>query len=122
MSTGQSTGMNRSTGKPITGLDFIWQSINDILTTPIGSRVMRRAYGSRFLELVDQPITAATRLLICAATAGAIARWEKRVRLVRVWISAGGADGRMSLDLTGVRLDLPQQPAFALSFPFGAAQ
>lgn len=49
-------GMNASTGKELEGLNHLKQSIVDILTTPIGSRVMRRDYESRLLELVDKPI------------------------------------------------------------------
>jgi phage baseplate assembly protein W len=39
-------GMNRNTGRKLSGVDHLRQSIVDILTTPIGSRVMRRDYGS----------------------------------------------------------------------------
>ena len=37
--------MNRNTGKAITGVAHLTQSVADILLTPIGSRVMRRGYG-----------------------------------------------------------------------------
>ena len=49
-------GMSATSGKELEGLDHLKQSIIDILTTPIGSRVMRRNYGSRLFELVDKPI------------------------------------------------------------------
>ncbi|MED0543895.1 baseplate assembly protein, partial [Escherichia marmotae] len=39
-------GMNRSDGLTVTDLEHISQSIGDILRTPVGSRVMRRDYGS----------------------------------------------------------------------------
>ncbi|MGL4827152.1 MAG: GPW/gp25 family protein, partial [Vibrionaceae bacterium] len=47
--------MNRFTGYSISELQHIKQSIQDILTTPLGSRVMRRDYGSAIFELIDQP-------------------------------------------------------------------
>ena len=37
-------GMDRHTGQPISGLDHLLQSIEDILTTPLGSRLMRPEY------------------------------------------------------------------------------
>ncbi|HEN3606819.1 TPA: baseplate assembly protein, partial [Yersinia enterocolitica] len=46
MTTTQYLGMSRNTGQTITDADHISQSIADILITPVGSRVMRRAYGS----------------------------------------------------------------------------
>jgi hypothetical protein len=44
---------DKETRKALEGIDHLKQSIIDILTTPIGSRVMRRDYGSRLFELVD---------------------------------------------------------------------
>ena len=59
-------GMSTS-GKPISGLDHLRQSIADILTTPIGSRVMRRDYGSLLPGLIDQPQNNATTLRLYSA-------------------------------------------------------
>ncbi len=50
-------GMNRNTGRTITDADHISQSMSDILRTPVGSRVMRRDYGSLLSSLIDQPQT-----------------------------------------------------------------
>lgn len=109
------TGMHRTTGKPLTGTAHIAQSIADILTTPIGSRVMRRDYGSRLPELVDAPLNPATRQLIAAASAGAIARWEPRVRLKRVQFDSGSAAGALAVRIEAVRLDTPQPQPIALT-------
>jgi phage baseplate assembly protein W len=48
--------MNVNTGKAISEIAHIKQSITNILTTPIGSRIMRRDYGSRLFEKIDNPI------------------------------------------------------------------
>ena len=45
--------MNRETGAAISTVEHIGQSIRDILTTRLGTRVMRREYGSLLPELVD---------------------------------------------------------------------
>jgi phage baseplate assembly protein W len=50
-------GMDNLTGKSLADLAHLRQSIADILTTPIGSRVMRRDYGSRIFQRIDAPLT-----------------------------------------------------------------
>ena len=50
-------GINAHTGQALSGIDHLRQSIRDILTTRIGTRVMRRDYGSRLPTLVDNPMT-----------------------------------------------------------------
>lgn len=109
------SGMHRVTGKRIEGEEHIAQSIADILTTPIGTKVMRRTYGSRLFELIDAPMGAVTRQLIAAASAGAIARWEPRVKLKRVAVGAGDASGRLEIRIEGTRTDLPAPTPLDLS-------
>ena len=46
-------GMHATTGRSLTGLGHLRQSVTDILTTPMGSRVQRRRYGSEVPELID---------------------------------------------------------------------
>lgn len=77
-------GMNRTTGQMLSGVDHLRQSIEDILTTPIGSRVMRRDYGSRLYQLVDAPINRALLVQIYSATAEALLKWEPRFELTQV--------------------------------------
>ena len=79
------------------------QSIADILTTPIGSRIQRRDYGSLLPELIDQPFNEATRLRLHGATATALMRWEPRLRLSRITLSRGQEPGTFVLDLDGQR-------------------
>ncbi|KPN28874.1 baseplate wedge subunit [Halolamina pelagica] len=43
-------GVDRTNGQRLEGLAHIRQSVADILTTPLGSRVMRRDYGSLLLS------------------------------------------------------------------------
>ena len=80
-------GMDSSTGKSLGGLDHLRQSVRDILTTPLGSRVMRRDYGSRLFELVDAPVNQSTLTEIYAATATALRKWEPRLNVETVSVS-----------------------------------
>ncbi|MDT0499709.1 MULTISPECIES: GPW/gp25 family protein [unclassified Halomonas] len=93
--------MNAQTGRTLSGIDHLRQSLLDILTTPIGTRVMRRDYGSRLYELVDAPMNSATLVALYAATAEAVARWEPRFRLQRVRV-ANAVPGAVSLNLQGI--------------------
>ena len=81
-------------------MDHLRQSIRDILTTPIGSRVMRRDYGSKIYRLIDAPMNRSTLLAIYAATADAIHKWEPRLRLSKMRI-VSAAPGTIELDITG---------------------
>ncbi len=94
------TGVSRITARPIDLDNHLTQSITDILTTPKGSRVMRRDYGSALPDLIDAPMTGETIVDVFAATAEALDVWEPRLRLHRVEITSATA-GRMTLRLTG---------------------
>lgn len=91
--------MDSSTGKGLAGLDHLRQSVRDILSTPIGSRVMRRDYGSRLFELVDAPVNKSTLVEIYAATATALRKWEPRLKVETVRVDKA-EPGKLSVSLT----------------------
>lgn len=95
-------GIDRQTGKLLTGWDHCVQSIAVTLTTRIGSRVMRRGFGSAALELQDRNATARRIMQIYAAVAAAIKRWEPGFRLQTIQLKRGGADGVFAFELTGI--------------------
>lgn len=97
-------GMSRTTGTALGGFDHLRQSIEDILTTPVGTRVHRRDYGSMLPRLVDRPINQSLVSDLVAATAAALDRWEPRLRLERVTINSVSAEGRIELSLLGYYL------------------
>ena len=78
--------MDRTTGKAIGELAHLRQSVGDILTTPIGSRVMRHEYGSQVPMLVDQPDNRITQLRLLSAAASALMRWEPRLAVSNIEI------------------------------------
>lgn len=93
-------GMDANTGKVISGRTHLLQSIRDILTTPIGSRVMRRDYGSKLFSLVDKPMNESTRMDMVSATADALEKWEPRFQLTNVSFSVSSS-GQITADVTG---------------------
>ncbi|MGP3592949.1 GPW/gp25 family protein [Vagococcus sp. WN89Y] len=94
------SGLDRSTGRQLTDTAHIRQSISDILRTPVGSRVMRRDYGSQLFELIDQPQTPALEMQIWSACYRAILQWEPRIVLSEI-TTERQFDGKMVVNLTG---------------------
>lgn len=92
-------GMNNRTGGTITRLEHLRQSVTDILSTPIGSRVMRRDYGAGVFRSVDAPLTRATIVDIYADAAEALSKWEPRLQVTAmqvVRLSSGGLSMKLS--------------------------
>ncbi|WP_350025795.1 GPW/gp25 family protein [Pseudomonas fulva] len=93
-------GMDRRTGKPLSGLAHLRQSIEDILTTPLGSRRMRPEYGSTLRRYVDLPVNEGWKSAVQAEVARALGRWEPRLQLERVKV-VSVIDGKVTLQLSG---------------------
>lgn len=113
--------MNRQTGGALSETAHIGQSIADILTTPLGSRIQRREYGSLVPDLVDAPGNRQTLILIYAAIATALLRWEPRISLQRVQLHELTAAGTAVLDIEAIRLDVNQALNLSVPLKLGAA-
>ena len=96
-------GLSRTTGKAVEYADHLRQSIVDILTTPIGTRVHRRDYGSILPRLVDRPVNTSLVASVVSGVAAALVKWEPRVRLERVQLIAADP-GTLTLQVTAIRL------------------
>ncbi len=115
------SGMNAATGKPISGDARLAQSVADVLRTPIGTRVMRRDYGSLLPELIDSPQNPATRLAMTAATAVAIGRHVRRLTVSRVDVRFEPS-ATVAIDIEGSRADAPGPNSFTrLTIPLRLA-
>jgi hypothetical protein len=102
-------GTNRETGLEIAGLAWIRQSITDILTTPLGTRVGRRDYGSRLFALTDSTMNQAGLLALYSATIEALNKWlvdadgNRLMRIDRVSATVA-ATGKTSIEVEGTLL------------------
>lgn len=94
------SNMNVNTGKTISEITHIKQSIANILSTPIGSRVMRRDYGSRLFERIDQPINGELIAEIYSDIVEAISTWEPRFEVEQVTLQSIDK-GKIVIDLEG---------------------
>lgn len=99
--------MNAATGSRIDGDAHLAQSLGIILSTPIGTRPMRREFGSLLFDLLDAPMGPLGMVRLYAAIAVAVARWEPRLRLRHVGISRGQAAGQFVVELEAERTDRP---------------
>lgn len=99
------SGLGDHSARVLTAEAHLAQSIGNILSTPVGSRVMRRDYGSDLPSLIDAPINPTTAVDLYQAAAEAIERWEPRFDLDRVQIAEASA-GKVALELTGTVLPL----------------
>ncbi len=94
-------GIDISNGKALTGDAHLQQSVTDILTTPINSRVMRREYGFDF-SVLAAPQNNTTLMRVYIAVVQSLSRWEPRIRITRVHAERN-ANGQLVVDLIGVK-------------------
>jgi len=95
-------GINNATGASLSGLGHLRQSIAGILGTPLGSRVMRRDYGSRLFQLTDAPMNRGGVMDVIIATAEALKKWEPRLQLSKVSVDRASSDGKFSIGVAGI--------------------
>jgi len=101
--TARYTGMNPEGTGTLSDADHVWQSVSDILQTPIGSRLMRRTYGSLIPDLIDNPQNAVLRMQLMSAIVIALATWETRIVLSEVDVTfseTAAVSARLSGTLT----------------------
>lgn len=97
-------GMNASTGRAISGVAHLCQSVAKIITTWTGTCIARREFGSEVPALIDAANNEVARVRLYAATAGALMRWEPRLHLTRVRLSADETEtgaGVQVIDIEG---------------------
>ncbi len=112
------TGMSITTGRALADRQHLAQSIADILTTPLGSRVMRREYGSLLPDLIDEPNNTVTLIRLYAATTVALLRWEPRILLTRLTYQVDGPRG--VLDLEGEEVATGQSLSLRVPLQMGS--
>lgn len=95
-----------STLLPIDGDQALAEAVRTVLFTPVGTRVMRRDFGSLLLELIDQPQNQETVVSLYGATALALMRWLPVFRLAKV-VLEHLAPGRAQLLLEGADRSSP---------------
>lgn len=112
--TARYTGMDPNGIGTLNDMEHLKQSIRDILTTPLASRVMRREYGSLVPDLIDEPMNDTTRLQCMSAAVIALTRWEPRIALNAIDV-VWKADGRAGVTLSGIVTQTMQNISFSIT-------
>jgi len=111
-----SLGMDAASGRALTDMDHLRQSIAQILTTGVGTRIERRPFGSLLPQLIDQPLNDKTRIQLYAATATALTQHEPRLALTRVHLHLE-KDKAITLEIQGTTYLNGRSRAVSLSVP-----
>lgn len=100
--TDPSVGLNAETGGTITGWQHVMQSVQDIMATSFGVRVMREYYGS-FVPVVlgRENINASGATLFMSAVASALMQWEPRFAVTAIRVNDATRGGALSLTIEG---------------------
>ncbi|ACI92716.1 GPW/gp25 [Afipia carboxidovorans OM5] len=96
-------GVDRTTGKVISGWAHVVQSICVIFTTCFGERVMRRWFGSFVPNVLGRKMVPSTVLKFWTAVCVAIDLWEPRYRVTQ--ITPFGDPDAMRLGSLGWQID-----------------
>lgn len=103
--------MDRNTGMALAGTEHIRQSLVDILTTPLGTRVMLPEYGSSLFDLVDNPTDPSLAMKMIMSCAGALARWEPRIRVDKISVGAVNK-GQITINLIATDVETRRRLEF----------
>lgn len=101
MAVNPSLGIDRETGKTLTGWDHVLQSLQDIFVTPIGARIMREWYGSLVPKALGRNITREEILPVMSSITAAIEQWEPRFAVTSIDISGEPRLGNLSFTIYG---------------------
>jgi phage baseplate assembly protein W len=107
--------IDRRTGMVIDNYASAVQSVEIILSTRLGSRVMRREFGAGVVELLGRLMTARLFDVFKLLLAAAIDLWEPRFR-VR-WVHVNGSADELRLGTASVSIEVDYRPRGHLGDP-----
>ena len=103
-----SVGMDRETGRVITGFDHVLQSIGDIFSTELAERPLREWYGFPGLRLLGEPMNEANILRFFQDLVSALEvielnglPREPRFKIIQIVPLAAERSGNLSCRLEG---------------------
>lgn len=114
------TGIDRRTGKIISGWPHVQQSLAVIFSTRFSERVMRRWFGSFVPALLGRDLTKTTILRFWTAVCVAIDLWEPRFRVTKITPFGSPDDlrtGKIGFAVTGVYYPRGHLGDYSVSVP-----
>ncbi|MFE2147270.1 GPW/gp25 family protein [Streptomyces sp. NPDC059456] len=88
----------------VTGAAAVRQSVETLLDTEPGERIMRPTFGCGLRRHLMAPNTPATRTAIAAEIAEALTVWEPRIRVTEVSVTPGEEPTLVWIDIAYVHL------------------
>lgn len=88
----------------LSGMELIRQSVETILDTEPGERIMLPAFGCGLRRYLMEPNTLSTRTAMREDIAAALATWEPRIRVSNVTVTAGEDPSLVWIEVSYVRL------------------
>lgn len=107
--------IDRNTGLPISENEHIIQSLLDIATTAIGTRVMRRDYGTILVPKIDAPMNAEYRMLLMSSLMMAFTQYEPRIEIRRINLKID-IPGKPEITIEAVKTDTNEALNFTRGF------
>jgi phage baseplate assembly protein W len=113
------TGIDGRTGKVITGIPHLMQSLGKIWGTRIDSRVMRLDFGSDLRSLLSEDLTPAIALLLYNELYASAAKWEHEYAITQLQLVTLSEGGKLGLRYGGVYFPEGRFGNYDLAIPLG---
>ena len=113
-------GIDSRTGKPLSGLPHLAQSLEKIWMTRRGERVMRLDFGSDLRGLLSEDLTPALALEIYNELAVAVERWEPEYRIDSMQFVSLTQDGALGLRHSGLYFPEGRFGNYTVAVPLNA--
>ncbi len=88
----------------VEGMDLVRQSVEQILDTEPGERIMLPDFGCGLRRYLMEPNTLTTRTAMQADITESLQRWEPRIRLTNVAVTPGEDPSLVWIEIAYVRL------------------
>lgn len=96
------TGIDRRTGKVLSGWPHVLQCLDVIFTTSLGERVMREWFGSAVPKLLGRNMVPSTILKFWTAVYVAVELWEPRFKITKFDELSASRAGKFGFRLNGI--------------------
>ncbi len=96
------SGMDRTTGRVLTGWAHCAQSVDVILSTRLDERVMRLAFGSNLVRLIGRSLAPSVLIELYREIVVCVHRWEPEYRIRRLDVASVERTGGLGLLTRGL--------------------
>jgi uncharacterized protein len=104
------TGIDRNTGRFLSGFDHVAQSVTTIVTTAYGERMLRRCFGSAIPRLLGENLTTATVVQFFSALIAVLEvreadtglPREPRLKITKITPKRVDRTGELRIEITGI--------------------